>query len=228
MEILSLLEGFSIASEAYKHFSTLVFGDKQEEYLKQIAADVRDTKTHIERLSDTILYAVNLDGVQMMGENNRYINNLKIIHQILEPLQKAVNQPILSSALVTAPPQIAEQRFYGIVRDISPYPHIVRPLAEGIIPVLFVNEGKAYVGWQYPAKLYCSPLSHWQSNGQIVPKINVLNDIEIFGEDENKRESAEEMQKKLQKEKTYLNLKPFLWIRREKSLESKKVRRVKR
>jgi len=48
---------------------------------------MKDMKIHIERLSDNILYAVNLDGVQAAApKEQHYLNELREIRQLIEPL----------------------------------------------------------------------------------------------------------------------------------------------
>ena len=65
---IGLLEGVVKTHEFYKGMTNIIFGDKKEEYLQQIATDMKDMKVHIEKLSDKILYAVTLDGVRACKE----------------------------------------------------------------------------------------------------------------------------------------------------------------
>jgi hypothetical protein len=91
---IGLIEGVVKAHELYKGITSIIIGDKKEQYLQQIATDMKDMKVHIERLSDTILYAVNLDGVRACKEKEQqYVKDLRQIRELLEPMQRALNPP---------------------------------------------------------------------------------------------------------------------------------------
>jgi formylglycine-generating enzyme required for sulfatase activity len=178
--IMSIMEGARSVHESYKFVHDLVCGNKQEEYLKQIASDTRDMKIHIERLSDHILYAASMDSVRAAQANQtRYVDDLKQIREILLPLQQALNEPILSSAVIFSPQQI--QSPSSILEMISELNHLVipEPIYEGEIPVLFVENGIYHVGWQrtdiLSQKLSCETLSRWQVNKIVLPDSNPVD-----------------------------------------------------
>ncbi len=151
---LSIWEIASKTHDTYKCLSSLVFGNKQEQYLQQIAADMTGLKVHIERLSDTMLYAVNLEGVRAAKqENQNYINDLREIRQLLE---QALQQPLLASAMVTAPPAGEEFKpARHALTYISPLEYVTIPLIDNWdgVPVLFKEQDRYFVGWQSPGHL---------------------------------------------------------------------------
>ena len=102
--ILTVCEAASTAHDIYKGISNIVFGNKTEKYLAEILAETKKTNLHIEKLSEKILYAVNFDGVRT--KEQRYFEDLKEIHDRLQPFQRALNRPILSSAMVATPRQM--------------------------------------------------------------------------------------------------------------------------
>ncbi len=171
---LSIWEIASRTHDTYKCLSSLVFGNKQEQYLQEIAADMTDLKVHIERLSDTMLYAVNLEGVSVKNQN--YINDLKEIRQLLEPIQQALQQPLLASAMVAAPPAGEELKpLRHVLSYISSLEEVTTPLIDNWdgVPVLFKEQDRYFVGWQSPGRLSkqlgCEYHAQWQSNRNELP-----------------------------------------------------------
>jgi formylglycine-generating enzyme required for sulfatase activity len=176
---IGLIEGVVKAHELYKGITSIIIGDKKEQYLQQIATDMKDMKVHIERLSDTILYAVNLDGVRACKEKEQqYVKDLRQIRELLEPMQRALNQPLLTSALISAPmPALSHPRLR--LKDISTLKMPIIPVVDyPWVPVLFEDDdaswgGKYWIGWQTPEylsqELGCEYQKHWQPNQNVMP-----------------------------------------------------------
>jgi len=199
LEIIGLVEGVVKTHEIYKGITNLVFGDKKEQYLQEIATDMKDMKVHIERLSDTILYAVNLDGVRACKEKEQqYVKDLHEIRELLEPMQRALNKPILSSALISAPmPALSHPRLR--LKDIYPLKWPVIPVVSfPWVPMLFQEGGEYYIGWQTPdylsQELGCEYQPQWQANQNVMPKSNPV-DIATFLPTELKQEKKVEREK---------------------------------
>jgi formylglycine-generating enzyme required for sulfatase activity len=158
-----------------KHIGSLIFGDKRKQYLQEFTNKQPNNDIHLEKLSDTILYAVNLDGIHT--KSKQYINNLREIRQQLEIIQAQLNQPILSSALVSAPQQISSRQAHNFLKDISPLKHITIPIAEDWMPILFNDNGINYIGWQsadHLSELGCQSYSQWQPNNNFISKTNPI------------------------------------------------------
>jgi hypothetical protein len=204
---LSIWEIASRTHDTYKCLSSLVFGNKQEQYLQQIAADMTDLKVHIERLSDTMLYAVNLEGVRAAKqENQNYINDLREIRQLLEPIQQALQQPLLASAMVTAPP--AGEEFKPprhALTYISPLEYVTIPLIDNWdgVPVLFKEQDRYFVGWQSPGRLSkqlgCEYHAQWQSNRNELPPQQRGEGRIIIEKGEIQERSLKEAKEKIRK-----------------------------
>ncbi len=171
--IITIVDVLAATYDASKCISSLMFGDKQDKYLQQIATDMTDMKVHIERLSDTILYAVNLDGVHTTHKP-QYFNDLREIRQLLEPLQHLQKEPLLASAMISAPPPMLSKNPRHVLQDISPLEYITIPIVDHPWePMLFQENGIYYVGWQTPAylsKLGCQYPSHWALNDNVLPQ----------------------------------------------------------
>jgi len=171
--ILTLCEATSTAHDIYKGISNLVFGNKTEKYLQEMSADIKQMNIHIEKLSDNILYAVNFDGVRT--NDPRYFDDLKDIYDRLKPFQQAVNRPVLASAMVAAPRQMLENPHF---LEIFPLDESPTSSGDGLIPVLFEENGKYYTGWHLPENLGCNYQTRWQPNQQkIAPQqaVNISN-----------------------------------------------------
>jgi len=173
--IITIVDALAATYDASKCISNLMFGDKQDKYLQQIATDMTDMKVHIERLSDTILYAVNLDGIDTLDTKKpQYFNDLREIRQLLEPLQKVQKEPLLSSAMIEAPRPMRSKNPRHVLQDISPLEYITIPVVDHPWePMLFQENGIYYVGWQTPAylsKLGCQYPSHWALNDNVLPQ----------------------------------------------------------
>ncbi len=172
---LTIFEAATTGHDIYKCMNSLIFGDKKQQLLEQLAADTKDIKLHIEQLSDTILYAVNLDGVRA-AEQQQYVNDLREIRQLLAPIQQSLQQPLLSSAMITAPrPLEALKQPRQVLTFISPLEYVAIPVMDNWdgVPVLFQENGRYFVGWQLPAHLSkhlgCEYLSQWQPNQNELP-----------------------------------------------------------
>ena len=214
---LAIWETATKFHDAYKRVNTIIFGDKQEAYLQQIATDMTDLKVHIEKLSDTLLYAVNLDGIRAAQQQQHgYINDLREIRQLLEPLQQALDQPLLSSAIMTAPHQLESKPPRQVLTYISPLEYVTIPHLddfENWVPALFEENGEYFVGWQLQARLSrqfgCEYQAQWLPNQNKLPpeqrgegRIIIENGkIQDIFEQERKRQAALAKQKALAEQK---------------------------
>ncbi len=172
---ITIWETATKVHDVYKRVNTIIFGDKKEQYLQQIATDMTDLKVHIEKLSDTLLYAVNLDGIRAAQQpQQQYINDLREIRQLLEPLQQALQQPLLSSAMIAAPRPLEElKQLRQELICVAPLEYVTIPANWDGVPVLFQENGEYWVGWQSPAQLSeplgCHYQPQWQPNQNQLP-----------------------------------------------------------
>jgi formylglycine-generating enzyme required for sulfatase activity len=143
---ISLLGTANTIHDSYNKISG-IFRSKDNyhiEYLDRIA-------TGIERLSDNILYAPNMETVKDITINRqRKIDNFREVKQSLEPVQRAVGSEILSSAIILTPDkmQIAMQKSpWEVLDDIRPVNLSNYPNNPDLIPIVFEHSSVQYVGW---------------------------------------------------------------------------------
>jgi hypothetical protein len=149
-----------------------------------MAADMKGMKTAIEHLSDNILYAGNFDGVRSTGDQH-YINDYRQIRQLLDPIQTALKKPILSSALISAPPPIELGDPRQFLYDITPIERMPEIVDDDWVPVLFKEGDIYYVGWKPPTdlsqQLGCYYLPQWQPNHNQLPGKNLVSIGKLLG-----------------------------------------------
>jgi formylglycine-generating enzyme required for sulfatase activity len=184
--MMTIYEAAKMGLDAYKCVNTLIFGDTKKQYLQQMAADMKDMKTHIECLSDNILYAGNFDGVRATGDQDQhYIKDYREIRQLLDPIQTALKKPILSSALISAPAPIELGNPRQFLSEITPIEQLPEFFFDDFVPVLFKDGDIYYVGWQHVTylsdQLDCHYLPDWQPNHNQLPGQNTVNIGQLLG-----------------------------------------------
>ncbi len=144
---ISVLGAANTIHDSYNKISG-IFKSKDNshlEYLDRIASGV-------ERLSDNILYAPNMEAVRDVTQNRqRKIDNFREVKDSLEPLQKAVGSEILSSAIILTPDkmQTAMQASpWEVLLEIRPVNFSKPHSNPDMIPIVFEHDGVQYVGWQ--------------------------------------------------------------------------------
>ena len=162
---ISLLGSANTINHYYNNISGIFLSKDHIEPLDRIVSG-------IERLSDNILYAPNLETVQDITRNRqRKISNFREIKESLEPLQKAIGSEILSSAIILTPEkmQIAMQANpWEVLLDIRPI-NLSNP--PDMIPIIFQHDTVQYIGWQIRGSL--PMLFDCRYNELLVPETQV-------------------------------------------------------
>jgi formylglycine-generating enzyme required for sulfatase activity len=149
---LSLINNFNSPHDTYNKVSAIIKGgnDKTLQYLKQIAG-------RFERLSDKILYAKNLQGVQDITQSRqRYVGNLREVGDSLEWVQRVMGNEILSSALIWTPQKMQkamQNNPWEVLLDIRPVNLATKPPYPDRVPILFQYRGVPFIGWQQRSAL---------------------------------------------------------------------------
>ncbi|KOR27965.1 hypothetical protein TI04_12110, partial [Achromatium sp. WMS2] len=150
--IISLLSPIKNTIEAYKAVTGLIKGDPNTRLLEELVGHNRVISSSIERLSDNILYAPNLQAVQDINrrDNPRKVDGREV-REYLEPVQRALQQPILSSVIILTPEKM--QRAVGknpwdVLLDVRPLDFFAARLPPEGVPVQFEHGGVRYMGWQ--------------------------------------------------------------------------------
>ncbi len=147
--IINIGQGISIGIDVYKNVSTIFKGDK----IKQFNQD----SSQIERLSDNILYAPNLHVLQdVTKREQQYVDDLREIRESLEPVQQALGEEILSSAMILTPEKM-QQAFsnnpWDALLDVRPFNIVTESSNSDMLPILFHHNETPFLGWQTSSTL---------------------------------------------------------------------------
>jgi hypothetical protein len=125
--------------------------------LQQISEQLCGIKLHVERLSDNILYAHNLQGISdTTQKQQQLVQNLRDIRESLEPASKSLQQNILSSAIILTPEKMRQALIknpWEILFDVRPANLSTQPTNPELIPILFEHNKLQYIGWQLKGTL---------------------------------------------------------------------------
>jgi hypothetical protein len=177
--------GLNTAHDFYKNASGIIKQPNENNHIIEL------TKS-IERLSDSILYAPNLETVKDVTQTHqRKIDNLRDVRESLEPVQQAIGQEILSSAMILTPEKMQQalaKSPWEVLLDIRPVNLAGKPPANSdMVPVLFNHAGMQYLGWQMrgtlPILFNCEYDELWESSSQIssVPAItSIVETAKLF------------------------------------------------
>ncbi len=136
----------------------------------------------IERLNDKILYAQNLESVKDITQTRqRKIDDLRNIREFLEPVQKAIGQEILSSAMILTPEKMRKALIknpWEVLVDIQPVNLAVKPNNPHMVLVLFRYNDMEFLGWQMrgslPMLFNCEYEELWQSDSDKIFEFEVV------------------------------------------------------
>ncbi len=138
--------------EKYKTLCAIHYGDTLFDQLG------RKIDQKFEKLSEHIIYAPNLQAVEDTTKTTQQVyRDYKQIHDTLEPVQRALNQDILSSAMILTPDKMQQALItnpFEILADARPIDCFdgSRMPPEGV-PVIFERDGVKFMGWQLKGTL---------------------------------------------------------------------------
>lgn len=149
--VLSVGSWISSAKDLHDKYKTLCaihYGETAFQKLDQ----------KIERIAERILYAPDLQGVVDTNQTTQQVyRDRKQIHDALEPVQRVLNQDILSSAMILTPERMQQALItnpFEVLCDPRPINFFdsSRMPPEGV-PVMFEIDGMKYLGWQLKGTL---------------------------------------------------------------------------
>lgn len=115
----STIETVKKGYDAYKQVCAIARGETHTSPLDRIA-------TSFERLSERILYAPNLHAVEDVSRTQQqYVNDLRAVREVLDPVQRAVGTDILSSAMILTPEKMRQtlvKNPWDVLMDVRPVP----------------------------------------------------------------------------------------------------------
>ncbi|MDM8567214.1 formylglycine-generating enzyme family protein [Candidatus Halobeggiatoa sp. HSG11] len=138
--------------DLYKNVSGVFKGDQKNQYLEKMTNHLGGIETHLERLSDKILIAPDMQIVQDVTKTSQQkIENLKEVKTCLEPIQQAIGEEILSSAMILTPEKMQQalvRNPWEVLIDVRPINLVTSPNNPDLVPVAFYHDGYQFIGWQ--------------------------------------------------------------------------------
>jgi hypothetical protein len=145
--IVSILGGVNTALDTYRKVNTLFNGDGTDRVLNELQGLRKD----VTKLNEQIFYVPGLRGVSTKAGTTGTIIDPRAALTLLEPVQRILGGNIVASELVDTP-RAMEQALsadpWAALIDIRPVNLAVRHGNPEMVPVMFVHDGKDYVGWQ--------------------------------------------------------------------------------
>jgi hypothetical protein len=129
-------------------FTGLHSGQDQRRLLDEVSR----MRLAVERLTDNILYVPSLKEVKDVTLSRRKeLEERKLIVDLLTPVQGALREEIVTSAVVATPERLRAafaKDPWEVLYSIRPLGKVKRPTDPDVIPVIFGEHGLYYVGWQ--------------------------------------------------------------------------------
>lgn len=150
--LIAIASGANTLWELYRNISAIVRGDEgsTEQYLKRISTELGGLRLEVERLSEHILYTPTLKGVRDLNLEFHPIRDLREVKEYLDPIQKGLEQDIVSSGMILTPNRLLQamrKSPWDVLYNIRPV-HYAEPSTDpSSVPVLFQDRGVAYLGW---------------------------------------------------------------------------------
>jgi WD40 repeat protein len=151
--ILSIMDGFNTI-DFFQRVSSILKGNhhKTTQYLEKINENLGGIRLQFERLSDRILYVPTLQNVWDISQSRQqYIDDLREVRASLEPVQRAIKDEILSSAIILTPSKLQKALVrspWEVLMDIRPANLAGFSSYADRTQVMFSYHGEQYLGWQ--------------------------------------------------------------------------------
>ncbi len=119
---------------------------------KKITQCLDKMSVYVERLSDNICYVPYSVGVRDVNSSyQQYVNDLREVRAYLEPVQRAIGEEIISSAMILMSDKMQKllpKNPAELLIDIRPVNLSTLPPHGEMVPVLFSEDDIQYIGWQ--------------------------------------------------------------------------------
>ncbi len=152
--VISVLGSANTMKKAYQNVAALFTGDKQKKLLEQVSQDM---KLVVERLDDNLLWAAGLETVKDVTKSRQEtIDDKREVRSFLSPLGRAMDQELLSSAVILTPERLKaafQKNPWDFLEDVRPLAFTGDQAPMGKLPVMFESQGAFYVGWSKPLVL---------------------------------------------------------------------------
>ncbi len=152
--ILSLMGGYNTVHSFCQNVSGLLRGKKEDslQYLEKMNRNLEGIHAKFEQLSDHIVYAKSLSAVEDVTRSRQQkVEDLREARQYLEPVQQALGQEIISSAIVVTPERMQralQKNPWDVLIEVRPASFASKPPDSDYVPILFIHNNVQYIGWQ--------------------------------------------------------------------------------
>ncbi len=151
--ILSALSILANVAGLHGWFMGLKHGKLTEKILDEIV----QTRSEIEKLSDHIYYASSITQVHnLSGNPSEILTDKHTINELLSPIQKSIQEEILSTAVISTPAELRaafNKDPWEVLFSIRPISRPKKPNNPDVLPVIFMEGGSYFVGWQMKGAL---------------------------------------------------------------------------
>lgn len=143
---LTVLSVAERATKLYDWFTGVSAGDQ----LKKALAELERTKKDVQRLSDRLVY---VPGVQeaVSNEPTKYLRDARQIRELLDPVAASLETDMLTTSVVATPRMLRDafqRNPWELLIDVRPADRAKSPLNPDLIPIMFTDGGRSYVGYQ--------------------------------------------------------------------------------
>lgn len=129
-----------------------VTGIRQSKTTDKFYREFERLNSQFEKLSDDILYLVKEPAVKdTTTSEQKKINDLKTVKDILDPLPRLTGNKILSTAMLTTPEKMRQVFGKGpwqLLDSVRPCNEATPHPNKDMIPILFCYQNRYYIGWQ--------------------------------------------------------------------------------
>ncbi|HST62111.1 MAG TPA: hypothetical protein VLK84_25640 [Longimicrobium sp.] len=143
---LTVLSIADTASKVYDWFTGVSTGDQ----LKQTLATLEKAQTQVQRLSDHILYAPTLQQA-VSFDQSALLSNGRDIRSMLDPVAESMHTGLLTTAVVSTPAKLKaafNKNPWEVLVEVRPVDRAKPPSNPDLVPIVFTDGGRPYVGWQ--------------------------------------------------------------------------------
>lgn len=142
-----LIDYAAAATGLHAWFTGLQTGRQLDEALVRL----EQAHKRIEILSERILLVPWLQQVYPIGGQPQILINRQQIREVSEPVAERLHSKILLGSVVSTPPKLREalrKDPRNVLIDVRPSSEVEKHSQPNLIPVLFVENGSLYTGWQ--------------------------------------------------------------------------------
>jgi len=149
-----LMGSYNTVHSFCQNVSGLLRGKKEDslQYLERMNRNLEGIHNKFEQLSDHIVYAKSLSAVEDVTRTQQQkVEDLREARQYLEPVQQALGQEIVSSAIVVTPERmqrVLQKNPWDVLLDVRPVSFASRPSHPDLVPIMFIHNNLQYIGWQ--------------------------------------------------------------------------------